>query len=87
MPLMNGIGRAAHAGHIHAENAARMVRSLIPLAHEFSSEDRVEPFRVGLALLFNFLWQSSEIQWGVEIPDTRTLVANVRIWPRKDPRP
>ena len=79
--------RAAHAGHIHAENAARMVRSLIPLAHEFSSEDRVEPFRVGLALLFNFLWQSSEIQWGVEIPDTRTLVANVRIWPRKDPRP
>jgi hypothetical protein len=79
--------RVAHAGQIHAENAARMVRSLIPIAHEFSSEDRVEPFRVGLALLFNFLWQSSEIQWGVEIPDTRTLVANVRIWPRKDPRP
>ena len=79
--------RAAHAGRIHAENAARMVRSLIPLAHEFSSEDHVDSFRVGLALLFNFLWQSSEIQWGVEIPDTRTLVANVSIWPRKDPRP
>ena len=79
--------KAAHAGRLNSVRAARMVEALMPLAHEFASEDRVESFRVGLALLFNFLWQSSEVEWLIDLPDTRTVRANVTIRPRQVPDP
>ncbi|MEE2681009.1 MAG: hypothetical protein VX641_01420 [Planctomycetota bacterium] len=77
--------KAAHAGRLNSVGAATMVRSLIPLAGEFASEDRVGALRVGLALLFDFLWRSSEVEWIVDIPDHRTVRANVLIHPREVP--
>ena len=60
-----------------------MIRALIPLAGEFATADRVEALRVGLALLFDFLWRSSEVEWVVEVPDDRTMRANVLIHSRE----
>ena len=79
--------KAAHAGRLSGENAAGMIRSIIPLAHEFTGEDRLESFRVGLALLFNFLWESRQIDWTVDLPDSGTVRARVNIWPRRDATP
>ena len=75
--------KAAHAGRLNSVSAAKMVRALIPLAHEIAPTDQVASLRVGLALLFNFLWQSSEVEWVIDLPDTRTMRAEVTIRPRE----
>jgi hypothetical protein len=54
------------------------------MAQEFVGLDRIEDFRTGIDLVARVLSEADSIDWAITVPDTRSLDASIRIWPRAD---